>query len=127
MHKFNYVIFFVSDMKRSVAFYRDVMGLELKFETPHWTEFNTGETTIALHPAELPSGATRSSDKAPAGTCQPGFSVDDIDAYHQAVVAQGARCIREPTDEGFGVKLALYADPDGLCVGAAQRTESKKW
>lgn len=127
MHKFNYVIIFVSDMQRSIAFYRDVLGLAVKFETPHWTEFATGETTIALHPAELPSAATRTGDKAPAGVCQPGLSVDDVDAYHKAIVAKGAKCIREPTDEGFGVKLGLYADPDGLCFGVAQRTESRKW
>ena len=30
--RINYVIIFVSDMKRSVAFYRDVLGLHLKFE-----------------------------------------------------------------------------------------------
>jgi len=30
----NYAILFVSDMKRSVLFYRDVLGLPLKFESP---------------------------------------------------------------------------------------------
>jgi len=32
----NHAIIFVSDMKQAVAFYRDVMGLPLKFETPGW-------------------------------------------------------------------------------------------
>jgi len=41
----NYVIIFVSDMKRSVSFYRDVVGLSLKFETPEWTEFATEGAT----------------------------------------------------------------------------------
>jgi catechol 2,3-dioxygenase-like lactoylglutathione lyase family enzyme len=30
----NYAIVFVADMKRSVAFYRDVVGAPLKFESP---------------------------------------------------------------------------------------------
>ena len=34
--KLNYAIVFVSDMKRSVSFYRDVVGLPLKFESPGW-------------------------------------------------------------------------------------------
>ena len=34
----NYAIVFVSDMKRSVSFYRDVVGLPLKLESPGWTE-----------------------------------------------------------------------------------------
>jgi len=32
--KMNYAIVFVSDMKKSVSFYKDVIGLPLKFETP---------------------------------------------------------------------------------------------
>jgi catechol 2,3-dioxygenase-like lactoylglutathione lyase family enzyme len=50
-----YVIKFVADMDKAVKFYRDVLGLKLKFESPDWSEFVTGETTLALHPAS-PSG-----------------------------------------------------------------------
>src|SRR5450631_2867304 len=45
----NYAIVFVSDMSRSVRFYRDVVGLPLKFESPGWTEFATDGATLALH------------------------------------------------------------------------------
>ncbi len=57
--KLGYVIKFVADMNRAVKFHRDVLGLPLKFESPGWSEFVTGETTLALHPA---------SEKNPAGT-----------------------------------------------------------
>ena len=53
-----YAIKFVADLGKAVKFYRDVVGLPLKFESPGWSEFVTGETTLALHPA---------SDKNPAG------------------------------------------------------------
>ena len=33
----NYAIVFVSDMKRAVTFYRDKIGLALRFESPGWT------------------------------------------------------------------------------------------
>ena len=49
--KLAYVIEFVRDMNRAVKFYRDVLGFQLKFESPGWSEFVTGETTLALHPA----------------------------------------------------------------------------
>ena len=39
--RINYVIVFVSEMKRSVSFYRDVLDIPLKFESPEWTEFAT--------------------------------------------------------------------------------------
>jgi catechol 2,3-dioxygenase-like lactoylglutathione lyase family enzyme len=41
----SYAIVFVSDMKRAVVFYRDVLGLPLKFESPGWTEFATEGAT----------------------------------------------------------------------------------
>jgi hypothetical protein len=46
-----YVIKFIADMDKAVKFHRDVLGLPLKFESPGWSEFSTGETTLALHPA----------------------------------------------------------------------------
>jgi catechol 2,3-dioxygenase-like lactoylglutathione lyase family enzyme len=49
--QFKYAIKFVADMDKAVKFYRDVLGLQLKFESRGWSEFVTGETTLALHPA----------------------------------------------------------------------------
>ena len=48
----SYVMKFVADMDRVVAFCRDVLGLPLKFQSPGWSEFLTGETTLALHAAD---------------------------------------------------------------------------
>jgi hypothetical protein len=43
--QFKYVIKFVADMNNAVKFYRDSLDLQLKFESPGWSEFVTGETT----------------------------------------------------------------------------------
>ena len=51
----SYAIVFVSDMKRSVAFYRDVIGLPLKFDSPEWSEFATEGATLALHRSDAVS------------------------------------------------------------------------
>ncbi len=48
--KLAYVIKFVADMNRAVKFFRDVLGLPLKFESPGWSEFVTDQTT---NPAPL--------------------------------------------------------------------------
>ena len=52
MNKFGYVIVFVSDMDKSIAFYRDVLGFPVKEQSHKWTELDTGQTTLALHLAE---------------------------------------------------------------------------
>ncbi len=119
MKKVDYTIVFVSDMKRSIAFYRDVLGLPLKFESPEWTEFATEGCTLALHSAPKPT-AQPTQDRMPAGSCHPGFEVDDIEAFHQKLTAKGVRCIRPPKMEDFGGKLAGYADPDGLPISISE-------
>ena len=62
----NYAIVFVSDMKRSVAFYRDVIGLPLKFDSPEWSEFSTDGATFALHRSE---GAAAMAVSRSIGSC----------------------------------------------------------
>ena len=53
--RINYSIIFVSDMEHSVRFYRDVVGIPLKFESPGWTEFDTDGATLALHKSDAPA------------------------------------------------------------------------
>ena len=48
-NQIDYTMVIVSDMQRSVEFYRDKLGIPLKFQSPDWTEFATGTTTLALH------------------------------------------------------------------------------
>ncbi|MFQ5778616.1 MAG: VOC family protein [Terriglobia bacterium] len=114
MKKLNYAIVFVSDMKRSVAFYRDVLGLPLKFESPHWSEFSNDGSAIALHLADSinPEGASEGGN--PAGTCQLGFQVENLDEVHSQLESKGVRCLTPPRTEQFGLRQAIYADPDGL-------------
>jgi lactoylglutathione lyase len=118
MKKLDYVIAFVGDMNRSVAFYRDVLGFTLRFEHDKWTEFDTGGTTLALHPAAEPPAPTGYSS---AGRAQLGLVVDDLDAFHRTMQTKDVRCIQPPKVEDFGGRLAVYADPDGLPFSVAER------
>ena len=117
--RLNYAIVFVSDMARSVTFYRDVFGLPLKFDSPEWTEFITGGATLALHLSEpsgrekLPSGATAS------GQCRPGFSVQNLDKFHSRMLESGIACVQSPKDV-FGTRIAQYSDPDGVILSVSE-------
>ncbi len=113
-------------MKGSIDFYRDVLGLPLKFESPDWTEFATEATTLALHAAVAGSREPSALEHHPAGSCHPGFQVDDIEAFHQKMSAQGVRCIRPPKQEEFGGKLAVYADPDGLPISISETVKEHR-
>jgi hypothetical protein len=74
--------------------------------------------TLALHYASRPCGAAAVQGEI-AGRCQLGFWVEDVEAFHQDMVARGTPCIQPPTEDAFGAALAVYADPDGLPFSVA--------
>jgi lactoylglutathione lyase len=123
----NYAIVFVSEMSKSVSFYRDVLGLPLRFESPHWTEFATVGATLALHLSEAPDGRVDDPKDVPAGRCRPGFSVPNLDEFHSRMIEQKVTCIQEPMNV-FGARVAQYVDPDGLGISVAEerRDESSR-
>ena len=99
-----YVIVFVDDMSAGVSFYRETLRLPLRFSSPHWSEFDTGATTLALHP---------SSRENPAGTAQLGFRVPDMASCRTELERAGVKFTREPTAE-HGVWLAEFMEPAGM-------------
>jgi lactoylglutathione lyase len=118
--RLNYAIVFVSDMKRSVSFYRDVLGLPLRFESPGWTEFATEGATLALHlENEEPNARANTLPTTAAGQCRPGLRVPDLDAFHRRMVEHKVPCVQEPAMT-FGAPLAQYVDPDGLAISVGE-------
>jgi lactoylglutathione lyase len=107
--KLRYAIKYVADMGKAVAFYRDVMDLPLRFQSPDWSEFETGETTLALHGA---------SDEHPAGSAGLAFGTDDLDAFHISRAAMGVDFIMPPTQQDWA-RTARIRDSEGaeLTIG----------
>jgi lactoylglutathione lyase len=120
--KVDYVMVNVSNMSRSVAFYRDILGLSLRFESPGWSEFETGGTTLALHasaPAAVRAGATPANPAA--GTCSLGFSVQNLNSTYADLRERGAHFVLPPTEQANeGIRLAVCIDPDGLAISFAE-------
>jgi len=110
--KLHYVIEFVADMDRAVKFYRDVLGLSLKFQSPDWSEFSTGETSLGLHPA---------SEKNPAGSIDLGFNVTNVEKFHQEMTAKGVLFSMPPTKQDFGGSLAQFIDSEGRRCSVAEQ------
>ena len=108
--RLNYAIKFVSDMDAAVAFYRDTLGLTPLFQSPFWSEFDTGGAKLALHPA---------SDDNPAGSVQLGLGTSDIDNFHMAGLAEGLVFTSPPTDM-HGTKIARFRDLDGAEISVSQ-------
>jgi catechol 2,3-dioxygenase-like lactoylglutathione lyase family enzyme len=107
----NQLIVPVADMDRSVAFYRDLLGLEPLTVSEHWSEFHAGALTIALHPGRANAQATFESG-TDAGTLTIGLTTPDLEETcvtlrKRGVVVDGLRDL-----EGLP-PIATFSDPDG--------------
>ena len=117
----DYTMIVVSDMQRSIEFYRDKLGIPLKFESPAWTEFATGSTTLALHGGGVPGPPPQGDPSKRAGACSIGFNVEDVDKTYEELQARGIQFVMPPTQrDAESIKLAVAIDPDGLPVSFAQ-------
>ena len=99
------VYFFVSDMDRAVAFYRDVLELELGYRS--------GEEWAQLGAGSDPGRAARSrlGPGPPGGTLA--FTVADLDAAKVKLTARGVEVGHEGGGEGLGPRFVEFNDPDG--------------
>jgi catechol 2,3-dioxygenase-like lactoylglutathione lyase family enzyme len=107
------IILLVSDMRRSIDFYKGLIGLPLKQQSLEWTEFFDGGTTLALHPAK------RKDKNKASSAILVGFMVNDLDNTVKLLKAKGVKFFKEPRQEPFG-KHAIFEDPDEHLISIAQ-------
>ena len=102
----DHVWFWVTDMDRAVAFYRDALGLELRMRHENaWAEFEAGGIRIGLH------GAVGEMPTAHGGTAV--FEVRDLDLA-KASLEEGGVVFDAHLGEVPGLaRYASFEDPDG--------------
>ncbi len=98
----------VTDLSRSVAFYRDVLGFPMLFETNGMAFFQAGELRLMI--------GSNSPDPPARGTVLY-FDAPDIDDLAPALEANGVVFIG-PTEvvqrtDTHELKFRIFRDPDG--------------
>lgn len=143
VHGYSHVAIGVRDMDRAITFYRDVVGLRLRFDETeeHLGDDGVGgwkrrgvyfETDAGPHGPflVLDQQLSREPFGEPAQFLQVGvhhvaFSVDDVDAVVARARTHGFEVFVEPLDSGsvtYGlppggtVRTALVRDPEGNVV-----------
>jgi lactoylglutathione lyase len=107
--KLGAVILLVSDMNKSIQFYRETLNLPLKKESDEWTEFFNKETVLALHPV-------KHKEKLKSGQhILIGFSASDFDNTVNKLKEKDVVFFKNPKEEGFGMH-AIIEDPDGHLI-----------
>lgn len=113
----------VSDGRKALAWYRDVLGLQVAYIGPatanpdpavqgtpekpgHWIELGPGRPGTRVHLCEL-EGKT---EPGPTGIT---FLTDDIHADYERLRAKGVHFLYPPQRMEWGEWLTAFLDPDG--------------
>ena len=116
----------VDDHDKALAFYRDVLGLEVRndvgFEGMRWVTVGAPsqpDVDIVLEPPLADPGASAADRETMAELLAKGllrgviFRTDDVDATFERIRAAGAEVLQEPIDQPYGVRDCAFRDPAG--------------
>ena len=116
----------VDDHDKALAFYRDVLGLEVRndvaFEGMRWVTVGAPSqpgVEIVLEPPLADPQASPADKEVMAELLAKGllrgviFKTDDCDATFECIRAAGAEVLQEPIDMPYGVRDCAFRDPSG--------------
>jgi catechol 2,3-dioxygenase-like lactoylglutathione lyase family enzyme len=120
----------VHDPDQALAFYRDVLGLDLRNDVAA-----EGFRWVTLSPPSQPEvelvlvepHAVRSADgDALQALMTKGslngviFRTEDLDGTFEKIRASGAEVLQEPIDQPYGVRDCAFRDPSGNMIRISQ-------
>lgn len=103
------------DLNRLLPFYRDVVGLKVRIETPGFVVFGDPDGPalgLGTH------SGVRGKNADPARH-MVGLLTDDVDADTKRLKSAGVEFVEEPTDYG-NLKMSTMKDPEGNLVQILQ-------
>ena len=141
MNGIHHTSFTVSDMEKSIAFYRDILGMKVTWDSKAMgVQFKgeiadnvtgcpgteqrlvfvaIGDSRIELveyTPTGKPQVDNKASDIGSAHVC---FKTENIQELYQKLFANKVRLHCTPQDLGFA-KVMYFRDPDGIILEAVQ-------
>ena len=108
----HHILLEVEDLDRSVAFYRDRMGLTLKSRSKDFITLDSENVGVYLWSARWDwEEKPRENERSGLGM-YPHFAVKDARVTVEALREAGDAIVQEPRSYNWGVE-AFVADPDG--------------
>ncbi|MGW1229219.1 VOC family protein [Streptomyces sp. NPDC001478] len=117
------------DPDASVAFYRDVLGFEVRSDVGQgrmrWITVGPAgrpDTSLLLAPPAADPGVTEDERRTITEMMAKGtygwilLAAPDLDATFAKVRDGGAEIVQEPTDQPYGIRDCAFRDPAGNLV-----------
>jgi catechol 2,3-dioxygenase-like lactoylglutathione lyase family enzyme len=118
-----------TDPEASLAFYRDVLGFEVRgdagYDGMRWITVGPvgqPETSVVLEPPVADPGVTEEErgtivEMMAKGTYAAlSLATPDVDGAFERLEANGAEVVQEPTDQPYGVRDCAFRDPAGNLI-----------
>lgn len=123
----------VDDHDKALAFYRDVLGLEVRndvaYEGMRWVTVGSPsqpDVNIVLEPPIADPNVSAADKEAAASLLAKGllrgvnFATDDCDATFEQIRSAGGEVLQEPMDQFYGVRDCAFRDPAGNMLRFSQ-------
>jgi catechol 2,3-dioxygenase-like lactoylglutathione lyase family enzyme len=123
----------VDDHDKAIAFYRDMLGMEVKndvaYEGMRWVSVSSPSqpgVEIVLEPPVADPAASAEDREAAAKLLAKGLlrgvnlTTDDVDATFERIRGAGGEVLQEPMDQFYGVRDCAFRDPAGNMIRIAQ-------
>ena len=122
-----------TDPEASLAFYRDVLGFEVRLDVGHndmrWVTVGPvgqPDTAIVLHPAAVSAGITEAERELLRELIAKGsyfgvnLTTNDLAGAFARIEAAGGEIVQEPIQQDYGVRDAAFRDPAGNMIRLQQ-------
>jgi catechol 2,3-dioxygenase-like lactoylglutathione lyase family enzyme len=130
--KLSHTFIYVDDQDAALAFYRDVLGLEVRVDAT--MEHMRWLTVGPASQPEVEIGLMKVGPPVPPPDHEPLrallakgtlgsliFATDHVDKVFEEVRAAGAEVQQELIDQGYGVRDCAFRDPSGNSVRFSQQ------
>lgn len=113
----------VSNRKKALAWYRDVLGLPVAYAAPdtgHWIEVGPSRPLTRIHLCE-------SSEEEPGGPSGITLLTDDVHRDYERLRSEGVTFLSPPRKMDWGEWLAVLVDLDGNEIDLKQPVDPLEW
>jgi catechol 2,3-dioxygenase-like lactoylglutathione lyase family enzyme len=114
--KIDHILLEVADLKRSIVFYHDLLGLDIKSQSKDFARLQSGNVGVFLSSTHWDWDEKRPSNVRPGWGMYPHFSVTDVAATVEQARKAGYKIRQEPRKYDWG--RGLCCRPGRLHLGA---------
>jgi catechol 2,3-dioxygenase-like lactoylglutathione lyase family enzyme len=118
------VFLLVSDLSRSIQFYRQLLDREPASQDTRHARFELGPISLTIHedltPAEVSLWKVEPMPERRGWGVYLTFPTDDLEEMYRSLTALGSEILTTPQATSWGTRMFLVKDPDGYLLELSQ-------